>query len=115
LGPFGASHTWLDVGKIELQNLAVYTLIFARNAKHILGLEIVSECVDLFIGPTGCFEVTTRFLIDREKAHGRPIFRSHIGESRAVGQRQVRGTFAMVLNKLAHHFCCPQHLGAVQD
>ena len=87
LGAFGTGHRRLDIGQVEFQNLAVAALVFAWDAEHVLGLEVASKGVDLLLAATGCCEIPAGLFIDREKAHGCAIFRGHIGNRGAVGQR----------------------------
>jgi len=49
--------------------------------------------------------------VDMKKAAGGAIFRCHIGDGGAVGERQVLETGAEELDKFSHHPVLAQHLG----
>ena len=48
----------------------------------------VHQC-DVFVGTPGHAHVTQRFRINREKTAGSAVLGRHIGNSRAVGKRQL--------------------------
>ena len=74
-----------DGTEIEHDDVGVIDLAHPRNAEHVLRLEIGLECVDLFLAAAGAPEIVDRRFIDREKAHGRAVFRRHVADGRAVG------------------------------
>ena len=58
----------------------------------------------------GGLEIAERLGVDREEAAGRAIFRRHIGDRRAVGDRHRVEARAVELDELADHALLAQHL-----
>ena len=48
--------------------------------------------------------------VDREKAHGRPVFRGHVGDRRPIHDRQGRRPRAVEFDKFSHHLGLAQQL-----
>jgi hypothetical protein len=59
---------------------------------------------------TGEAHVVDRALIDREEPHRRAIFRRHVGDRRAIGEREARETGAVEFDELADDLLRAQHL-----
>ena len=60
-------------------------------------------------------QVVERHLVDREEAAGRAVLGRHVPDRRAVGERQPRQSFAVVLDELADDAGLAEHLGHGQD
>ena len=60
--------------------------------------------------PARELHVLERFAVDREDAAGRAVLGRHVGERRAIGQRQVVQPRPVELHELAHHALFSQHL-----
>ena len=58
----------------------------------------------------GQAQVFQRDIVDREEAACRTVFRGHVGDGRAVGQRQVGETVAIEFDEFADHAFFAQHL-----
>ncbi len=110
-----ARHGGLHVSEIDLEIDAVIDLAFARHPKHFLGAKIILERCALFVTPAGGAQIGNRFLVDREKSHGRAVLGRHVSNRRAVRHRQRRRAFAIKLDKLSNHALCTQHLRDVQN
>ena len=59
-------------------------------------------------------EIADNFFIDGEEAAGRTIFRRHVGDGRAIRQRQRGRAFAVELDEFADDFRFAQQLGDMQ-
>ncbi len=59
-------------------------------------------------------QVRDRLLVDEEHRRRRAVFRRHVGDRRAIAQRQRGGAFAEELQVRAHHFLLAQELGQRQ-
>ena len=59
----------------------------------------------------GGLEIGERLGVDREQAAGRAIFRRHIGDRRAIGDRHRVEARAVELDEFADHALLAQHLG----
>ena len=70
--------------------------------------------LDLFIVTTGELQVFDGLLVDVEHRRGGAELRRHIGDSRAVAQRQVGGAFTVELQVGGHHFLRAQEFGQRQ-
>ena len=65
---------------------------------------------------TACeLQVTNGFSINREKAACRAIFRRHVGNRRAVSEREVIKPCAIEFNELVDHTFFTQHFGDGQN
>ena len=63
----------------------------------------------------GAFEVAGGDFIDAEEAHGRAVFGSHVGDGRAVWQRQGFRAGAVELDEFSDHLGFPQNFGDEKD
>ena len=115
LRTFGAGERGHDVVQIELDPFAVVNFPSARYAVHILRLIICFKRRDFRIGTTGFDHVIDGFVVDRKKAHGRAVFGCHIGNRRAISNRQTRCTLTIKLDELTDHFGVAQRFGYGQD
>ncbi len=57
----------------------------------------------------GALEVGDGLLVHREEAHRRAVLGRHVGDGRAVGDRQRRAAFAVELDELADDLGLAQH------
>src|SRR5262249_19576581 len=70
---------------------------------------------NLLIRPPSKLQILQRLFINREDATSSPIFRSHVGDRRAIGQRQILQPRPVILNKLPNHTVLTQHLRNGKD
>ena len=111
-GPATPGWTW---PRSSCEVDAIIDFALARHAKHFLRAEIILEGGALLVAATGCAQIIHRFLIDREKTHGRAVFRRHVADRGAIRHWQRGRAFAVKLDKLSDYFLRAQHLGDVQD
>ena len=78
---------------------------------HALCLGVRLDQCDLFLAATGQAQIVDRLAIDRKDAAGGPVFRCHVGDGGAIGQRQVLQAIAVELDELSDHAQRTQHLG----
>src|SRR5471030_1551504 len=111
LWTLGAGQRWRDRRQVQFHDAGVIDVAGFRHAVQALRLEVAGEGVDLGLGAAGAFEVFDGRVVDREEAHRRAVFRRHVGDSGAVGQRQRLGAFAEELDELADDFFLAQQFG----
>ena len=114
LGTFRAGHAGLDGGEVEVDVHAIRDVAFAGHPEQILCAEIILECPALSIRAARRREVVHRLGIDREKSHRRPVFGGHVGDCRAVGERETRRSFAVKFHKFSNDLCRAEKLGHMQ-
>ena len=107
-------HARLHRGEVELEVGAVVDVALLRHAEHLLRLEVGLEGGALLTGATGAAEVVHRLGIDREIAHGGPVFRRHVGDGRAVGERKRSRPLPVELDKFSDHLRLAEQLGDMQ-
>ena len=97
-------------GKVQLEVFGVDRLVVGVVPEALrLGVRL-DEC-DLLLGAPGEAQVTQRLIIDREDRHGGAIFRAHVADRGAVGQRHRRDAAAVELDELPDHTVLAKHLG----
>jgi hypothetical protein len=111
LWSFGTGQRGNDGRQIEAHDARVVDLARPWNAEQSLGAEIGFEQPAVRFTAARASHVADRFLVDREKAHRRTVFRRHVGQCRAVSHRQRGRTLAKILDKGADHLFAPQQLG----
>ena len=99
---------------IQRQRAGEYRFISGLTP-HALRFRIGLYQCHLLFAAAGQAHIVKRYRIDREKAAGRAILRRHIGNRRAVRQRQRIEAIAVEFNKLTHNAVFTQHLGDRQD
>ena len=107
-------HARLHGSQIEFEIRAVVNVARPRHAEHLLRPEVRLERVALRVGPAGAAKVVHRLGVHREITHGRTVFRRHVGNRRAVGQRKRSGAFPVELNEFADHFGLAEQFGDMQ-
>src|SRR6202012_3481576 len=79
-----------DVGEVELERGGELGFRRVRVVPEALGFGVGLDKRDLGLFATRQALVVQRLLVDREDAAGGTVFRSHVGDRRAIGERQVR-------------------------
>src|SRR3979490_1183323 len=64
---------------------------------------------DLLVRAAGEFQITQAFLVDWKNPARRAILRRHIGDGRAIRQRQILQARTKVLDKLSNYSVLTQH------
>ena len=83
-------------------------------APHAVGLGVSLNQRNPGLIAAGVLQIADGFGIDWEEAAGRAIFGSHVGDGRAVGERQIVQTLAVEFDELVHHAVLAQHLHDLQ-
>ena len=83
----------------------------SRVEPHALRLGIGLDQRDRSAVAAGQAQIFERLLVDREEAAGRAIFGRHVGDRRAVGERQRVEARAEKFDEAADHALGAQHLG----
>ena len=78
--------------------------------EHALCLGVFLDERDAIVLAAGELEIVERHGVDGEEAAGGAIFRCHVGDRRAVGQRQTRKAGAEEFHELVDHALLAQHL-----
>ena len=103
LRPLRPGQAGRDGAQVQPHDARVVDVLGQRHAVHLLGLEVGLEGGDLGLGAAGAAEVGDRLVVDREEAHRRAVLGRHVGDRRAVGQRQRARALAAELDELADH------------
>ena len=111
LRTLGAGQRRLDVGEVQFDHRTEFGLRRVLVVPQTLCLRIGFDQLDLVRVTSRQAQVVERFLVDRADRAGRAVFRRHVAERGAVGQRQVLQTGAEELHELADHAVLAQHLG----
>ena len=85
-----------------------------RNSEEPLSFVIFANEGDVGFIATRLTEVLERFVVDREEAHRGTVFRRHVRDRGAVGEREGFGTFAEELNEFTDHFGFTENFGEAQ-
>ena len=89
LGALRAGHGGHDVAEIEFQRVGEDEVGTVAVTPHALSLRIGFDQRDAVGLAAGHGEVVDRFAIDREEAAGGAVFRAHVADGGAVGERHV--------------------------
>jgi hypothetical protein len=118
LRALGAGQAGRDLAQIEPDHLRIMNIARglrsprgAGHAEQALGAKVGLEGFDLGLAAAGAAEVVERLVVHREEAHGGAVFGRHVGNRRAVGQRQRGRAFTEELDELAHHLVAAQDFG----
>ena len=109
-GTLRSGHGRHHVAKIEIERVGEHRLGRIRLAPHALVAAIGLDQCDALLVAAGHGHVVQRLGVDREEAAGRAVFRAHVADRRAVGQRHVAKAGAEELDELADHALLAQHL-----
>ena len=77
----------LHGGKVEFQRVGEDRIVVGPPQALRLGIGL--DQLDAVLVTAGEVQITERYIIDREEAAGGAIFRRHVGDRGAVGQRQL--------------------------
>ena len=108
--PLGAGEARFDRRDIEFQRCGVARFRAAGRAPQALCLGILFHEVDVGFFATGGAQIGERFVIHWEESAGRAVFRCHVGNGRAVGERQLIEARAIELDELPDDALFAQHL-----
>ncbi len=103
-------HRGYNVAEVEFQRVGEDKVGTIAVAPHALGLRIGFDERDPVMRAAGHREVVDGFAIDREEAAGRAIFRTHVADRRAIGERHVVHARAEEFDELGNDALLAQHL-----
>ncbi len=110
-----SSNAGFDAGDVELNDLAKFQrILVCRDAPQTLRFVIIFHGLAEFLTATRAAKVTGSDFIDAEKAHGRTVFRSHVGDGGTIGQRQSLRAGTIEFHKLANDFRFAKHFRHAQ-
>ena len=110
LGPGKAGH---DLRDVEFERLGEDWLVLGGEP-HALFFRIGFDQRDRFFVAPGQAHVFEGLLVDAEEAAGCAVFGRHVGDRRAIGEREVGDAFAVEFHEPADHADFAQHLNAGQ-
>ena len=110
LRTLGAGDARDDVAEIKYERVGVDRLGRVRLAEHALRLRVGLHERNLLRRPARELHVLERFAVDGEDAASRAVLGRHVGERRAIGQRQIVQPRPVELDEFAHHALFSQHL-----
>ena len=100
-----------DRAEFERDRVGEHRLGGGAGAEQALGAGIFFDQRDAGGFPGGFVEEVDGDGVNREEAAGRAIFRTHVGDGRAVGERQPIEAGAVKFDEFADHAFFAQHLG----
>ena len=101
----------LDGREVELERVAEERLRHVGRVEEPLLLGVRLDEIDLILRASGEAEVRERLDVDREEADRRAVLGRHVGDRRAIGQRERGHAGAVELDELADDLLLPEHLG----
>ncbi len=99
-----------DIAEVEVDRFCEQRFRGARP-EHALRRRIGFDERDAVVAPVRRIEVVDGLGIDGEEAAGRAIFRRHIRNSGAIGERQAVEAWTIELDEFVHDAELAQHLG----
>ena len=109
-GRFGPARR-LDSGKIETQQFGVFGFGRVGVVKESLLARVSLDERDLLVAAPGEAAGSSGFLVDGEDAAGCAVFGRHVGDGRAIGERQVLQAGTKEFDEFADDAMLAQHLG----
>ncbi|MNS84029.1 hypothetical protein D3C72_1178410 [compost metagenome] len=109
LRAFRPGEAGFDAAHVQRQAVGEHRL-FTGQTPQALSLGVRLDQFHHFRWPAGQAQVFQRYVVNGEEAARRAIFRGHVGDGRAVGQRQVGEAVTVELDELADHTFLAQHL-----
>ena len=110
LGPPWPSKCRPDRCEVQFKDLGVLGGLLWIMPKALSLAALLDRSAEGF-GPTGCSQVVDGAFVNREEAHGRPVFGRHVGNRRPIGQWHGRQSRTKEFNKLRNHPFCSQQFG----
>src|SRR5450830_1313513 len=111
LRAFRAGQRRCDRGQVQFHHAGVVDVAGFWNTVQVLRLEVAFERGDFSLAAAGALEIIDGRVVDREEAHGRAVFRCHVGDRRAVRQGQRFGAYTEEFDELADDFLFAQQFG----
>ena len=108
-----ARHVAHHAGQVEFEHALVFGT-FQRGCPQARFLGVLLDQRNLLRLAAGQLEVIDGLLVDVEHRCGGAVFRAHVGDGRAIANRQAVGTFAEKLDPGPDHTFLAQELGQRQ-
>ena len=108
LRPFGSGDCRNDRSHVQRQRVCVNGCVIGAAPQAIF-LGIGFDKRDAILVAATLTQIAQRLVVDREKATCCAIFRRHVGNRCAIGQRQAIKTFAVKLDKFTDDAFFTQH------
>ncbi len=102
-GRLGAGHRRNDFAEIKFERFREDGIGGCPRAEEALRLGIFLDQSNALRGARRGAEIGQRLVVDREEAAGRAIFRRHIADGGAIGQRESSKTRAVELDEFTDH------------
>ena len=115
LRPFRASNGGLYGAEVELQRAIKIRSGGRIGAEKHLFFAVGFDERDLLNGPRRETQVIQCLGIDRKEPHGRAVFRSHVGDGRAIRNAQGGKSRAVKFHKFSDHSMFAQHFRYRED
>ena len=109
-GRRGPASDGSTVAEIEFEHVGEDRVGRVGVAPQPLRLGIGLDQLDPRRVARGDRQIADRLGVDREEAAGRAVFRGHVADRRAVGERQLGDAGAAIFDKAADDAAPPQHL-----
>ena len=104
-----------DRAHVELERVGEDGVFCVLVTPEAVRLRIGLDQLDILVRARGEAHVIERLVVDREEAAGRAVFRRHVGDRRAIGERHRRQAWAEELDEAADHALGAQHLRDGED
>jgi hypothetical protein len=111
LRPFRAGQRRNYVGQIELERIGIFGIRSILGEEQPLRFRVSLHQRDQFRRAVGQPQIIERLLVHREEADGRAIFRRHVSDGCAIGERQRGDAGPVKFHELADYAFLAQHLG----
>ena len=96
--------------QVQLQRVGENRIRRVIGAEQSLFLRIRLDQLDLLFLARRESQIRQRFPIHREKSHRRAVFRRHVGNRRAIRQRQTRQSCPVKFHEFSDHAFLAQHV-----
>ena len=103
-----------DGREIEIEVHAVCDVALRWHAPQALRLVVVLERLAVLVAAARAAQVGDGLLVNREEAHRRAVFGRHVGDGRAIHDRERLRAGAVELHKFSDDLCLAEHLRDVQ-
>ena len=113
LGAFRAGNGGNNLAHVQFKRVGVDRGVVVA-APHAVGLGIGLDQRHAVFIAAGVAQVADSFIVDREEAAGRAIFRGHVGDGGAVCQRQAVKAVAVEFDEFADNTLFAQHFDNFQ-
>ncbi len=111
LRPLRPRETGFNRGEIKRKQLRIFSLRTLLVMKQSLLAAVGLDQSNLLLAAPGEPQIFQRLFINRKNSASRSIFRTHVGDRGAIGQRQIPQPRPKVLDEFSNDSVLAQHLG----